>query len=296
MPSPTHQKLNAAGIEPTISRSHKGENSSYVEGERLTTGPCWTLATRKRVMLGWLRGGYAAGGGRPWGGVGDGRDESLAGLACVFMLAPPGDCTSPPRTTPTRLPHSPASIPSIPPLPAMAPQLLLSLPFPGSPTMVLAPPSSASTSSSSHSSSSNSSSSRETQILESVCLQNQLPLSFASHLRLSRAGRPWDGSLLDNDLLNQPFLTAEVAMRLRGGGPKKRCQHAKNSVTESQCSQPALRLVGDCPHCTLPFCSRHRLPEDHACLNMSSCREAAFAKNKAKLESERTVVSKMVGA
>lgn len=168
----------------------------------------------------------------------------------------------------------------------MAPQLLLSLPFPGSPTMVL-PASTASSSSSG---------SRQDSILESVCLHNQLPISFASHLRLSRSGRPWDGALLEQDLLGEPFVVAEVAMRLRGGAPKKRCQHAKNSLTESQCSQPALRLVGDCPHCTLPFCSRHRLPEDHACLNMSSCREAAFAKNKAKLESERTVVSKMVGA
>ncbi|KNZ61660.1 hypothetical protein VP01_1373g8 [Puccinia sorghi] len=168
----------------------------------------------------------------------------------------------------------------------MAPQLLLSLPFPGSPTMVLSAPSP----------SSSSSTSKQHSILESVCLHNQLPISFASHLRLSRSGRPWDGALLEQDLLGEPFVVAEVAMRLRGGAPKKRCQHAKNSLTESQCSQPALRLVGDCPHCTLPFCSRHRLPEDHACLNMSSCREAAFAKNKAKLESERTVVSKMVGA
>ncbi|KAA1092161.1 hypothetical protein PGTUg99_010665 [Puccinia graminis f. sp. tritici] len=179
----------------------------------------------------------------------------------------------------------------------MAPQLLLSLPFPGSPTMVLPSPSiSPSTASSSANPTTSPAttttprrgSSTSTSILESVCLHNRLPLSFAAHLRLARAGRPWDGLLRPDDLCNQPFVVAEVAMRLRGGGPKKRCQHAKNSVTESQCSQPALRLVGDCPHCTLPFCSRHRLPEDHACLNMSSCREAAFAKNKAKLESERT--------
>lgn len=164
----------------------------------------------------------------------------------------------------------------------MAPQLLLSLPFPGSPTMVLSPPSSSSSSSAT--------------ILEAVCLHNQLPLSFACDLRLSRSGRPWNGQLLPWDYENLEFIVADVAMRLRGGGPKKRCQHGKSSLTESQCTQPALRLVGDCPHCTLPFCSRHRLPEDHACLNMSSCREAAFAKNKAKLESERTVVNKMVGA
>lgn len=163
----------------------------------------------------------------------------------------------------------------------MAFQLLLSLPFPGSPTMVL-PWSSGS--------------SNENSILETICAHNHLPLSFASSLRLSRSGRPWDGTLAQEDIQDTRFLVADVAMRLRGGGPKKRCQHAKNSVNESQCTQAALRLVGDCPHCTLQFCSRHRLPEDHACLNMTSCREAAFAKNKAKLESERTVGSKMVGA
>lgn len=163
----------------------------------------------------------------------------------------------------------------------MAPQLLLSLPFPGSPTMVLPPLSG---------------SSNCATILEAVCTHNQLPLSFASSLRLSRSGRPWDGSLPEEESFSSQFIVADVAMRVRGGGPKKRCQHAKNSVNEPQCSQAALRLVGDCPHCTLQFCSRHRLPEDHACLNMTSCREAAFAKNKAKLESERTVGSKMVGA
>lgn len=161
----------------------------------------------------------------------------------------------------------------------MAPQILLSLPFPGSATLILQNSSETYTNS--------------FEILEAVCHHANLPSSFASSLRLSRCGKPWDGRI-ENDQTD--FITADVAMRLRGGAPKKRCQHAKNSVNESQCSQPALRLVGDCPHCTLQFCARHRLPEDHACLNMTSCREAAFAKNKAKLESERTVGSKMVGA
>ncbi|EGG08906.1 uncharacterized protein MELLADRAFT_71349 [Melampsora larici-populina 98AG31] len=160
----------------------------------------------------------------------------------------------------------------------MAPQILLSLPFPGSATMILQ----------------NSSNYRNpNEILQAVCEYANLPNSFVSSLRLSRSGKPWDGQIENHQV---DFITAEVAMRLRGGAPKKRCQHAKNSVNESQCSQPALRLVGDCPHCTFQFCARHRLPEDHACLNMTSCREAAFAKNKAKLESERTVGSKMVGA
>lgn len=38
---------------------------------------------------------------------------------------------------------------------------------------------------------------------------------------------------------------------------------------------------------------QHRMPEHHNCQNLASCRQQAFDKNKAKLESERTVASKM---
>lgn len=79
------------------------------------------------------------------------------------------------------------------------------------------------------------------EILEAVCTHANLPVSFASSLRLSRCGRPWDTSLDPEATDAVDWITADVAMRLRGGAPKKRCQHAKNSVTESQCGQPALR-------------------------------------------------------
>lgn len=41
------------------------------------------------------------------------------------------------------------------------------------------------------------------------------------------------------------------------------------------------------------YLSQHRLPEHHSCANLESCRQQAFEKNKAKLESERTVANKM---
>ncbi|KAI0372828.1 hypothetical protein BV20DRAFT_1013908 [Pilatotrama ljubarskyi] len=73
---------------------------------------------------------------------------------------------------------------------------------------------------------------------------------------------------------------------------KKRCQ----LQSEPRCNQAVLRLVGQCPHCRLEFCSTHRMPEHHECQNLENCRQQAFEKNKAKLESERTVASKMAMA
>ncbi|EIN07476.1 nuclear protein [Punctularia strigosozonata HHB-11173 SS5] len=70
---------------------------------------------------------------------------------------------------------------------------------------------------------------------------------------------------------------------------KKRCQ----LQGETPCNSAVLRIVGQCPHCRMEFCGTHRLPEHHACNNLESCRQQAFEKNKLKLESERTVASKM---
>ncbi|KAG9046768.1 hypothetical protein FS837_003698 [Tulasnella sp. UAMH 9824] len=72
---------------------------------------------------------------------------------------------------------------------------------------------------------------------------------------------------------------------------KQRCQF-KNG--ETPCSSAAIRIVGDCPHCESHFCGQHRLPEQHACVNLESCKAAAFEKNREKLEGERTVSSKLV--
>ncbi|KDQ60718.1 hypothetical protein JAAARDRAFT_31692 [Jaapia argillacea MUCL 33604] len=73
---------------------------------------------------------------------------------------------------------------------------------------------------------------------------------------------------------------------------KKRCQF----TGEERCNSAALRIVGSCPHCRSDFCGSHRLPEYHNCTNLQDCRQQAFDRNKAKLESERTVASKMATA
>ncbi|KZV65430.1 hypothetical protein PENSPDRAFT_655808 [Peniophora sp. CONT] len=74
--------------------------------------------------------------------------------------------------------------------------------------------------------------------------------------------------------------------------PKKRCQF----TSEAQCNQAALRIVGQCAHCRQNYCGTHRMPEHHACSNLADCKQQAFERNKAKLEGERTINSKMVSA
>lgn len=53
--------------------------------------------------------------------------------------------------------------------------------------------------------------------------------------------------------------TVGLALRLRGGAPKKRCGFMLNPT--DRCSQAAVRIVGDCQLCSSSFCSRHRLAE-----------------------------------
>ncbi|GAA5998373.1 Tmc1p [Rhodotorula paludigena] len=85
--------------------------------------------------------------------------------------------------------------------------------------------------------------------------------------------------------------TVGLALRLKGGAPKKRC-NCWISPTE-RCSQAAVRIVGDCQLCTQAFCSRHRLAEDHKCPKLDTCREQAFLANKTKLEAEATPTEKL---
>ena len=133
--------------------------------------------------------------------------------------------------------------------------------------------------------------------------------------------------------INQTTYHSRSDFRLRGGGPKKRC--GCYITTTERCSSAAVRksfhrnvflvlcltltllagIVGDCSFCDVSFCGRHRLPvrairfrssssvlthfappqEDHKCPNLSTCRQDAFLRNKAKLESEQTVGRKIEG-
>ncbi|GAA5879475.1 hypothetical protein JCM16303_003217 [Sporobolomyces ruberrimus] len=89
----------------------------------------------------------------------------------------------------------------------------------------------------------------------------------------------------------QEGATIGLALRLRGGAPKKRCAFYLNAT--DRCSQAAARIVGDCNSCKASFCSTHRLSEDHKCPDLAGCKLAAFQQNKSKLESERTVGDKL---
>ncbi|KAF7440403.1 hypothetical protein PC9H_000748 [Pleurotus ostreatus] len=73
---------------------------------------------------------------------------------------------------------------------------------------------------------------------------------------------------------------------------KKRCQ----LQAETPCNSAVLRIVGECPMCRHQFCGEHRLPEHHNCNQLEDCRKQAYERNKLKLESERTVASKMATA
>ncbi|KAI8581194.1 hypothetical protein K450DRAFT_233568 [Umbelopsis ramanniana AG] len=59
------------------------------------------------------------------------------------------------------------------------------------------------------------------------------------------------------------------------------------------CTDKAVKIVGDCRYCEAKFCGRHRLPEAHACVNLTNCKQVAHERNSIKLLSERCVASKV---
>lgn len=54
------------------------------------------------------------------------------------------------------------------------------------------------------------------------------------------------------------------------------------------CKRKIALIIGDCKYCRTQFCAEHRLPEDHLCTGLSTCKKEHFDKNKIKLISEAT--------
>ncbi|KAI8050262.1 polyubiquitin [Syncephalis plumigaleata] len=59
------------------------------------------------------------------------------------------------------------------------------------------------------------------------------------------------------------------------------------------CTDRVVKIVGDCRYCQKRFCGRHRLPEVHACANLTTCQQASFERNAGKLLQEKCVASKV---
>ena len=94
---------------------------------------------------------------------------------------------------------------------------------------------------------------------------------------------------------------------------KSRCQYVnhtlllQNSVTIDDiktmvneerkkyiCKNRPVLITGDCSYCKKKYCNKHRLPEDHQCTDMASCKEESFNKNKSKLLDGKCIKPKLV--
>ncbi|RKP22688.1 ubiquitin-related domain-containing protein [Syncephalis pseudoplumigaleata] len=58
------------------------------------------------------------------------------------------------------------------------------------------------------------------------------------------------------------------------------------------CTDRVVKIVGDCRYCQKRFCGRHRLPEAHACSNLTTCQQASFERNAGKLLQEKCLLRK----
>jgi len=114
-----------------------------------------------------------------------------------------------------------------------------------------------------------------------------------SSLRLQHAGKHLasapseETTLSTNHIL--PSSTLTLTTPIRGGMPPKKIR-----CTFKDCKEAAQRIVGDCGFCSGHFCGKHRMLEDHKCSGLEDCRKESHERNADKLNSERTMVSKVI--
>lgn len=87
------------------------------------------------------------------------------------------------------------------------------------------------------------------------------------------------------------ILMSDATEATTSPAPKK--TKKKNKCSFTSCSSPPLRMVGSCSHCSGKFCAKHRLLEDHLCQGLQFCKDNAHERNAMKLNSERTIVSRV---
>ncbi|KAI8340539.1 ubiquitin-related domain-containing protein [Chlamydoabsidia padenii] len=95
-----------------------------------------------------------------------------------------------------------------------------------------------------------------------------------------------------SSLLSTPSTNLSIDNKSIPSGPIKSSVSRKRCALGS-CSGKPVKIIGDCRYCESKFCSRHRLPEAHACVNLTTCRQTAHERNSLKLLSERCVASKV---
>ncbi|ORE04789.1 polyubiquitin [Rhizopus microsporus var. microsporus] len=111
--------------------------------------------------------------------------------------------------------------------------------------------------------------------------------------RLIFAGKQLENGHTLNEYNIQSESIIDLLLSLRGENNEEQKKKKKTRCAFESCSDKPVKIIGDCRYCQSKFCARHRLPEDHRCENLTSCRQAAHERNSIKLLSERCVASKV---
>ncbi len=88
--------------------------------------------------------------------------------------------------------------------------------------------------------------------------------------------------------------TASTTASTTAPAPSRPAATAKgHRCAREGCLDRAVRIVGHCRYCSLSYCSKHRLPEAHACSNLQGCKNLASSSLAEKLLREKTVGQKV---